>query len=156
MVSQPLRTLVRYCGTGNRRSTTFTVGRSSNAAVGEYSTLIRPSPSTSKRASPADTVAPWVATPSAKFTGVDRLTGDAGDVAVAAKVAGAALARPAAAIGMPSATAAIAAGNRRRLRPVQLTATLQCARGAANSSEKRKSATVNSTVNALNSAERKS
>jgi hypothetical protein len=62
---------------------TFAVGAFWNLAVGEYSILIRPLPRTSNRASPARMVAPGLAWAAEKSIGVDRLTGDAGDVAAA-------------------------------------------------------------------------
>jgi hypothetical protein len=99
----------------------LTVGAFSKLPVGEYSSRIRPSPSTSKRASPAVTVAPVLATPSANLTGVVRLTGEVGEVSAGeavlagedARVAAALAAAPLApVIGMASATAATAAVRR--------------------------------------------
>src|SRR5258707_10524066 len=114
MVSHPFLTAAWEEGTGKRRLSTLTVGRLSKFPFGEYSILIRPSPSTSKRAAPAETVAPRAATAAAKSMGVARLTGESGDVA-AGEAAGPADAAPAQTIGTARASIPIPAAATRRL-----------------------------------------
>src|SRR5580700_11279527 len=81
MVSHPEPRLTEYGGTGKLRSSTLNVGWSRKSPPGEYSSRITSGASTSKRASPADTVAPCLAFPSAILTFVERLTGEVSVVA---------------------------------------------------------------------------
>src|SRR5579875_1842480 len=76
MVSHPSRVVAVYGGTGKFLSSTLNVGWFKNVAVGEYSSRITSGASTSKRASPAVTVALCCAVPFFMSIFADRLTGN--------------------------------------------------------------------------------